>query len=236
MKTKILQIYYEIEQAPKISLEGFFNGLITHLPASPSYLAFESQCMVRAILENRHDNCSHFGMVSWKFLEKMKTSKRWPGLIKNTSSVPFALDAFYKHASKFDICSLTNHPPHSVYALAEQYHPGICQLTQDIVDELRLDVDVRDMSRHGVIYFNYFVAEKSIYEHFVRSWLWPFIEMALSPRFIHRSLGKSNYPMPFPDNLQIAFPGINHYPMLPFMTERLINLYLLKHKLNFSNF
>jgi hypothetical protein len=87
------------------------------------------------------------------------------------------------------------------------------------------DGKVLSGSGHGV-YFNSFLARPEIYLDYVNSLLKPAIELCASDEELSTLvMSPSGYAKPPPQNF-INDTGVEQYPWIPFILERLINVYI----------
>lgn len=228
-KTKIYQIWFLPGEVPPLDFPAIIN-----LPTGDlRYLFFESRVMENAVKEGLHKDCDFFGLLSPNYLQKIEGCKYWGSDVANTSSEPTSKESilqFIEENSQYDVLGLTSHPPHFVCRFAEIYHPNFCRIMQMVLDEIGYDVDITDRNTR-IVYFNYFVAKPHILEQFVNELLSPFIAACYENEQLRNIVfyKHSNYAKPFPDNLREMY-GIDFYPFAPFLAERLITLFLHKHK------
>lgn len=222
------QIYYN--EATKKLLEPeyipFYNN--------PTTIFFESKVMSDLIKNKAHVHCDYFGVVAPGFRKKVHGSKMWGRSIANRSLRNFSPAEFehFVRISKADIASYCTHPPHAVFPWAEKYHKGISLAIVKILQKINYGIYWDQVSRQ-VIYFNYFVARPYIYEQFVIELLNPVMKLMTEDDEIKKLVeidsgyqNQNGRGMPAGLKEQI---GYDYYPMHPFICERLINLYLLKH-------
>jgi len=221
---KVYQIYYDDSQ--KAGLEPEFIPIKNY----STTVFFEAKVMVDLINQGKHKGADYFGVLSPTFRRKIADGRRWGPIIKNRARPHFTAKSLeiYLRQNKPSICSLTNHRPHSVFWIAERFHKGIVKATKAILDHINYRCYWDAVTPH-VIYFNYFVATPKVYEHFVKSLLEPAIHaMETVPHIKKLCDINSNYRKPVTPELEKQI-GRNYYPLHPFITERLINVYTTKN-------
>lgn len=220
---KLYQIYWHPSQKPSLDHTPYYNPV----PKTPNkrYLFFESKVIEDIVKHGMHKDCTHCGVVSPKYKEKIQHSRRWGTTIRNRAGVkPLnnkSIAFFCKQNPSTDVIRLTNNPPHSTFGFSEQFHKGMTEITIDMMKAIGIPYNIRKPQRQ-VIYFNFFLARPEILEDYVNNWLTPAINYLLTD---DRAWADSHYPKELPKHLQDLY-GIGHYPYYPFITERLISVYL----------
>ena len=78
-----------------------------------------------------------------------------------------------------------------------------------------------------MVYFNYFVATPKVYKHFVDSILSPAISLFKNDKELNKlGMINANYRNQIPPHSFTKDTGLNYYPRIPFLLERLINVYI----------
>lgn len=223
------QIWYKEEAPQRLDFPALRN-----LPNGDfRYLFFESRVLELAVKSGLHLESDFFGLLSPNYLQKIEGCKYWGADVANTSSAPTTkegvLQFIEQHKDK-DVIGLTSHPPHHVCKFAEVYHPNFCRIMQMVLDKIGYDVDINERNTR-IVYFNYFAAKKDILERFTNELLSPFIAACYEDEILSELVFRknSNYAKDFPENLKQMY-GIDFYPYAPFLAERLITLFLHKHK------
>lgn len=230
---KVYQIYYNEESKNKLESEyiPYYNN--------PTTVFFESKVMSDLIKDNKHIDCDWFGVVSPSLRNKVHGSKTWGRSIANRSKRNFSPGEFENYVTTFkpDIASYCTHPPHAVFPWAEKYHKGISKAIVEILKKLKYNIYWDTVSRF-VIYFNYFVARPPIYADFVNTLLNPAMDLMINDSYIKSLVDiDSRYQTQnvrgISDELKQQI-GYEYYPLHPFICERLINLYIIKHQNRFK--
>lgn len=225
----IFQIWYKPGDVPALDFP-----VIRNLPNGDlRYLFFESRVMELAVQSGLHAKGDFFGLLSPNYLQKIEGCKHWGADVANTSREPVSKESilqFIEDNSQYDVIGLTSHPPHFVCRFAEYYHPNFCRILQMVLDEIEYDVDIMEKNTR-IVYFNYFVAKPQVIEQFVYELLSPFIHACYKNERLQEIVFRkhSNYVKELPENLREMY-GIDFYPYAPFLAERLITLFLHKHK------
>ena len=226
---RVYQVYFDDKS--KESLEPEYIPYLNN----PATIFLESKVMCDLIAKGAHKKSEYFGVVSHKLRKKVHGSKMWGRTIANQSRRQFSPKEFetYLRVSGADIGSYCTHPPHAVFPFAERYHKGICAAVALLMKKLNYKIWYDTKSR-SVIYFNYFLARPNIYEDFVNTLLRPAIEiMSKDPQVRTLCKVNSRYKFPIPEDLAKQ-TGYDYWPLHPFITERLINLYLIKNNNKFK--
>lgn len=219
----IYQIYYREEQKKDLEFIPYYNY--------PTTVFFESMVMCKLIEEKKHTG-EYFGVLGPNFRKKIRQSKSWGPTIANKSSVEFSPVQFEKFvkAYKPDVAGMCNHMSHAVYPIAERFHHGISRATIKILEKLKYRT-YWDTKSLKPIYFNYFVARSRVYEKYVTEMLRPAIELMSNDKEIIKLVNiDSGYKKKVTPELREQI-GYEYYPLQPFITERLINLFIARENL-----
>lgn len=228
--TKIYQIWYKEGEVPPMD----FPVILNKPDGDLRYLFFESRVMQLAIIQGLHLDSTHFGILSPNYLQKIEGCKYWGVDVanhsKNRVESKESILEFIEQHQQYDVIGLTSHPPHYVCRFAEVYHPNFCRIMQMVLDKIGYEVDIMERNTR-IVYFNYFVAKPHIWQQFVDELLSPFITACYENERLKDIVfgNNSNYAREFPDHLKAIY-NINYYPYAPFLAERLITLFLHKHK------
>lgn len=228
--TKLFQIWYKEGDVPPMD----FPVILNYPDGTLQYLFFESRVLEFMVKEGVHKKCTHFGLLSPNYLQKIEGCKYWGTDVANTSrhtvTSKESILEFIEQNEEIDVIGLTTHPPHHACHFAQVYHPNFCRIMQMILDEINYDVDIMERNTR-IIYFNYFAAKPEVLQQFVNELLTPFITACCENERLRELVftKNSNYAKPFPDNLAKVY-GIDYYPYAPFLAERLITLFLHKEK------
>lgn len=232
MKIKIIQIFHDHKQRGQIVFTPYFNPppAVNRGDYHQRYIFLESEVMVRSHEVKSYHHYDYFGVLSPNFQKKIDGSRFW-GELKNTGPQwnPYSWERYIEKSNGAPIISFCAHRPHSVFKTAERYHPGIKAMTKSILDEIGYHIDLDDIQQQP-IYFNYFLAQTPVFNHFCETLMKPFIKAAVKRPELWEN---SKYPKKFPEPLQKAY-GISHWPFHPFIAERMISLYIHKEKLKIA--
>jgi len=228
--TKIYQIWYKEGDVPPMDFP-----VIRNLPDGDlRYLFFESRVLEMSVRTGLHRDCTHFGLLSPNYLQKIEGCKYWGSDVANTSqrraTSKESILQFIDENRQYDVIGLTSHPAHRVCRFAEMYHPNFSRIMQMVLDEIGYEVDITDLNNR-IVYFNYFVAKPEILQQFADELLSPFIASCYENETLRKLVftKNSNYERPFPENLKTIY-NIDFYPYAAFLAERLITLFLHKEK------
>ncbi len=208
---KILQIYYDDAQKPYLSpLVAHWNN--ANAKNEP---CLENHVIVKSVLNGFHNDCSHYGVLSWAFERKRALKiENVLELIKNDN---YANDVY-----AFD----SMHTKPNVWVKAEQWHKGIIEIAREAFEHAGLKEYARQFDKVHTpnIYSNAFLARPVIYEAYVQTILIPFmsvlVEMESAQQDAKYKAGKAD-----PDHL-LKSTGYYYYTMMPFVCERLFSTFL----------
>ena len=216
-KIKVYQIYYAESQKDKL-MKGFtpyFNskatvnlesGLISDLSKSDEIL-----------------NSNYFGVFSWKASEKLKNFNFEQ--IQEKVNNNLDCDIIGPNPRNYINCARRIKSEHTIRFGKHKFMDGFNLL----IKKLKLSETPHKFmtEKQKMIYFNYFIAKPEIYKHFVDTILDPAIalfqedsemnEMGYLPEKYKKQIPPKN----FTDDT-----GLSYYPKIPFLLERLINVYI----------
>ncbi|MEB3265390.1 MAG: hypothetical protein VKN13_02120 [Cyanobacteriota bacterium] len=223
---RIIQNCYLPEQLQDCTFESHFNPIPS--PLDERYLFCESNVIRQLVLEGSHHGYDYFGVLGHAWIAKLRESREWGIPIKNVSQAQLTaagLIAYVQSCEGVDFVSFGRFISHRVFQIAEQTHPGWRAATSRILGSLGIRYDL-DRVITSPIYFNFFVGRSPCLEAYVRELLSPAIEAAVhDPEIRKLCLADAGYFRHWSHDLSHHF-RINHYPLHPFIGERLINIYI----------
>lgn len=213
MAAELIQIYYTNEQKEKLFdfAKPYFNSGLT--------IFFENDPIKKLVLATEADKIA---VCSWKLRDKL----RWY-IGRPRALTPELLD------SDYDVLSFTrNTKYHKMLAAAEVWHPGFLKIFDKMLGAI-------GVSRPGEIktpiYQNHFSARTQIYKDYIQSYLSPVMDAMVSDKelneMVMRDSHYSDLTHQTAEHLQEKI-GINYYPLVPFLLERLFSVYVHNKKLN----
>jgi len=236
---KIFQIYYNESQRGNL-----IDGFSPYLNKDKSIFV-ENQCISNIRHSNLIKNEGYIGTVSHKLHEKVLSKPTLQDITHHISLNPDC-DIFSPAIKNWYQPELRQPRP--------LYHPNqlnMKELALPLLNDMA-DAGIIKSSSIGlwtknydkIIYCNYWIAKKEVFEDYIDSFLDKIIKTIKSYGkdnniFISNSIGETNsnditvkdpYPRP-PQQWQDA-TGFSHYPIITFILERLINLYILDRNLN----
>lgn len=212
MASELVQIFYEEEQ--KVHCFPFarlhFNDTLT--------IFFENSVIKDLVLASESEKIA---VCSWKLKQKL----RWY-IGKHRELTQEVMD------SDYDVLSFTrNSASHQMLAAANKYHKGFKEGMQKICDHIGLKVpgEVKQP-----IYQNHFSAKREIYLDYVQNFLSPAMHF-MSTDMKELATSDSNYSQlsrskVTPEYLMDKI-GLPHYPLAPFILERLFSVYIQNKKI-----
>lgn len=209
---ELVQIFYEEEQKahcfPFARLH--FNDRLT--------IFFENSVIKDLVLASESEKIA---VCSWKLKQKL----RWY-IGKHRELTQEVMD------SDYDVLSFTrNSDSHQMLAAANKYHKGFKEGMQKICDHIGLKVpgEVKQP-----IYQNHFSAKREIYRDYVQNFLSPAMEF-MSTDMKELAMSDSNYSQLSRSKITPEYLmdkiGLPHYPLAPFILERLFSVYIQNKKI-----
>lgn len=227
MKPRIIQNCFRAEQLAECAFEPYLNAM--PLVPDERYLFFESGVISTLVLNDWHAACDQFGVLGYRWVAKLDEAKAWALPLRNLSRAtltPDSLIRFVTENASADFCSLGRFIPHPVFRVAEHCHPGIMEATSRLLDSIGVRFDLHNTIGQP-IYFNAFIGKRAAIDAYVNDLLAPVIRAATEDTELRRlCLRDAGYFRPFPDALAALY-GIRHYPLHPFIGERLINVHTM---------
>lgn len=157
-------------------------------------------------LENVKDD-EYVGVLSWKFPQKTRIfDKKLESLIKDKDIYTF--------------CHPLPNPSYMNYS--ESHHPGLKHLVKTLCDKLGL---MYKDSPKNVIYSNFVVAKKHIYKNYVENVIKPSLEL-LEGELWDLANKDAGYKRGLPKDQLKQQTGLEYYPLLVFVIERMWSQYL----------
>ncbi len=215
-KLKVFQIYFNEAQLP-LNFIPYYNE-----KCSPY---FENKVIVDLIKKNQHKGCTHFGVLSHKFAEKIKErmSSNWDSLpeLKNHHRFLMNADEIEKALALFDppVLALMQHPAHDPVSFGGRFHQKLPDFFKEVTKKIGAEWKPEVFDR--VYYSNYFIAKPAIYADYVNTMLAPAIQVMDDMPDLWQDSG---YPKKLPENLSKEW-GVNYYPYHTFILERLFSYY-----------
>jgi len=166
------------------------------------------------MLHNVADD-EYVGILSWKF--PMKT-----GMFDKK------LERLVKDKDIYTFCRPLPNPSYMNYS--ESHHPGLKFLVKTLCD--RLGLMYKDNPK--VIYSNFVVAKKHIYKDYVDNIIKPALEL-LEGELWDLANKDSEYKAGLPKDQLKMYTGLDYYPMLVFVIERMWSQYLNDKKYTVKN-
>lgn len=158
-KAKIYQIFYDDATRKKV-MPGFI-ALDNTANERPDW--FEFWVILHYLRTNKLDEDTLYGFISPKFLEKTGISSI--SVLSTIAEAPEDIDVFLFSAAWEQICYFLN-----PWEQAEAWHPGLTDISQTLIKQCGLDVDLRTMVTDSTctVLSNYVIASA----RFWRAWQW----------------------------------------------------------------
>lgn len=223
MASELIQIIYDDSQRAACYpfAKIYHNDTLT--------VYFENDCIVKLVSASQADKIA---VCSWKLKEKMKWYIGKPR--------PFTQQLL---ESDYKVMSFTkNTKHHQMLNAADKWHPGFKATFGKIVAAIgkKCPSEVKIP-----IYQNHFSAKREIYQDYVNTYLIPAMEVIKNDPDINKlAMVDSNYSFLKPEKeaekkkRQERFKtqiGVEYWPLVPFLLERLFSVYVQNNKINVSH-
>ena len=225
---KAYQIYYDESQK-----DSLMDGFVPHFNEKAT-INLESGIICDLVDQGECSNCDWFGVFSWKVGDKIEGFDF--ETLKNVVGENGDCDLLVPNPSNYTRGGFKT--PHRIQS---KLNTGRRNSPNDFSTQIAFQLLLEKMIEHGIIkkpkrnflrmvrnvvYFNAFLAKQSVYEDYVNSLLKPTIDMIDVDKELYETMIEptQNYKSP-PKNFT-EDTGLTYYPHLPFILERLINLYI----------
>lgn len=179
---------------------------------------FENQVIVDLINQGKHKQSEYFGVFSHDIGKEISFKEK---------GEPFSPESLLKCMDGTDVFSFQKRrQQENIVYQAENYHPGIVKDTEFILNEIGYEIPKK---LDSIILFNHFVMKSDLYERYVKEMLKPAMKVMETMPELHRDAGykklkKGEHP-DFTEHL-----GYSHYPIHPFLLERLPSVWMVYNK------
>lgn len=186
-------------------------------------LYFETDVIVDLLKQGEHRKSDYMGLVSPTFRHKLAHYSWY--------AKDFSVDSLSIHCKHYqpNVCNLMGGKVQNPFKHGEVFHPGILNLFSSLVSRIPgyADVDIDRRWTISPIWCNFFVADTATWEDYSQTLLFPALDLVEQDEDLRNSLLQSTTygDNKMPQKLQDKY-GVVSYPFLPFVFERLINLYL----------
>ena len=211
MAGKLIQIYYADGQRNKCFdfSEPYFNDTLT--------IFFENSVISDLVPKIEAQSIA---VCSWKLREKL----RWnvPGPEKARELTQEVIDGDY------EVLSFTrNSPHHDMFAAAEVWHPGFTKVFDEMIEKIGVNRPIGKIKTP--IYQNHFSSRRDIYLDYINRYLNPSMRAIMDDSDLNKkAMIDSKYTNLTKESAEHLLPkiGINYYPLVPFLLERLFSVYV----------
>lgn len=209
MNIKVRQIYFEKEQADKVSE----NCVPYYNPSnSKSDLFLEYGVILKSYFDGFYKQGDLAGVLSWRFSQKSRKSERifFDFIRQNPGYDVYFLNPFFEQVVMYD----------SVWKQGDKTnHPGLMEITDLIFEKVGYDFKTSDVSNSvaDTLYCNYWIGTPSFWEKYI-AFTKPIHDYIAENDQDHEIMGKLKSIAPY------------HYPVtyIPFIMERLFSTLLWK--------
>lgn len=175
------------------------------------------------IIVNQTPESDYFGVLSWQFIDKVRPlpnrSLITPEYIAERLDVDM-VSFFSKNKNK------------NVFSLCDRYHPGSITVFKEICHAVGYVPELIDEDTRITIYQNAFIAKTEIYKQYIDELLKPAMQLMTDNEFVKSIIWKDSgyYKKQWMTAKLKRELGVDYYPYHTFICERLISLFLQKHK------
>ena len=172
---------------------------------------FEMNCIID-IVSNTTQKDGYLGVVSYKFREKTGLTKKILNRI--------LLENKYQEYDFINLSRSYWNSGSDFLKFTEECHPGITELMKEVVEKVGLTWDVKTETTN---YSNFFILKTELYKDFINNYCIPALEYMESD---DRFMVNATYDVGLSKELLKEHTELEHYPMIPFIMERLILFYI----------
>lgn len=223
---KVFQIYYSDEQKPTL-LDGF-----SHFKNVQNDIFLENAVLMRIFNKIKNENFHWFGGFSHKVCSK----------IGNHFNYQYLKNKINKHSNSDIICpnpknikesNLLQNPHHPRILHEKSQNEGFWECIDLIFKKLNIPnlLNGNHLDQEiDMIYFNYFVIKKDLFADYMNNLLLPAINLMQFDEDVIKlcNMSSPHNNRPFPEHLKKE-TGYLDWPHIPFILERLINIYRLTY-------
>lgn len=223
MMIEAYQIYYDESQREHL-LEGFrehYNETAT---------VFLESGIMCDLIDSSTGNSDWFGVFSWKIQTKLPgfDHDRLTKIINDNSNTDIiGPDVAMRHAGlpfKHESLYCYKNKKQNYYTDIKETFNYLIKLLQDM-HVVSANCNFLDVQMNQ-IYYNAFVAKSHVYKDFIDTMLKPSIKLFNTNETLKQlSIRDAGYPFAPPKRF-CEHTGFVRYPQIPFILERLINLYI----------
>lgn len=209
------QIYYGDNQIPSLDPQftPYFNKTLTPY--------FETQVYYDMIKQNKHVGYTYFGVLSHSFGKKVM---KWNKLMEPYTINMDQIDDLYNKG--MDIISFGTHQPNTIYSTHHSLYATLTMLLNAIGKSQTL---VNKIIKNP-IYCNYFIAKPHIWDMYIAEYIEPSMNIINNDPEMHKLLWEdSGYSGSLTKDELRQKIGVDYYPRIPFVFERLINFFIEGH-------
>jgi hypothetical protein len=218
---KVYQIYYD-----EFQKDSLLNGFVPYFNET-STVYLESGIICDLIKSGKCTNCKWFGVFSWKVASKVHGF--------NFNKLKEILMRRLRENEKYDLLTTSNDSidghlpwnPHFPRGLHVEMWPTFDLLMVKLLEKGIINKIPNFNKEMSFVYCNYFVTKTDLYLNYVNTLLKPAIDLfrddkelrlmgTRAPKTLHET----------PPKRFTEHTGFKYYPHIPFVLERLINVYI----------
>jgi hypothetical protein len=217
---KAYQIYYDESQK-----DSLMDGFISHFNEKAT-VNLESGIICDLVNQGECSNCDWFGVFSWKVRDKIKGFD-----FERLNDVTAKSGEYDVLAANPRNCMPEILPtgPYNIRELHVEIWPPMDMLLRKLQQASIIPTKKRGYmwKKKNYIYCNFFLAKKDIYLDYVESLLKPAIDLFQTDGELNKlGMKAPNTQYDNPPQRFVDHTGLTQYPHIPFVLERLINVYV----------
>jgi hypothetical protein len=209
MEISIHQSYYEIQQ--KIVLDPLFipyNNII-----NPTPQLREHPLHVKLYDMHKNNSKCHWGLVSWKWREKIGASG---GFFLDWIKTNPGYDLYFIDPNMIEAAVYKN-----TFINGDISHPGLLKFTQELLNKLEIDINLLNDGFHPSLFSTctFWVGNKKFWDRWLTFWR-KCLDIVEQDKKMH------TFMYGFSRKTHLGHPIINY----PFVHERMISIFLSQQK------
>lgn len=181
---------------------------------------FEMNPIIDIVTNSTQEN-GYLGVVSYKFRKKTGLTKKILNRI--------LLENKYQEYDFINLSRSYWNNGRDFLKFTEECHPGITELMKEVVEKVGLTWDVKTETTN---YSNFFILKTELYKDFVNNYCIPALEYMESD---DKFMANATYDVGLSKELLKENTELEHYPMIPFIMEKLILFYTKDKQLKVLN-
>ena len=242
---KVLYLYYDSATHFSISDTIFDTYLVKQCS-----VYFENRVIETLYHQGVFEGYKMWGVFSHRLIEKVQLHKNLPinHILKNHSQRNYSDNGFKNFCDRIfsagvEVMSPFSYSPHNIFATHKGGSSNLRGTFIKLLEEMKIENPKRYVEDDYTfpVYGNHCVMKAEIYERYIENYLIPAMKI-LSP--VHLLYKESLAPAydSLNSHKRVLSPrlteelGIAHYPKIPFMLERLVNVFIKREEIRYEGY